>query len=250
MPLGNLRTLAASISTDPWIKTQTPDTLDMLFRPALHRLLAALHTMHDHYGLCHDDIKLENILATHPQPPPAAAAAAAAAAAEWYLADFNSVRHVHHPYHATALWHYDNGQLRDCRANDVRRLLRTYAQFLRGCLSGHRGLRAAFDADFMARMKPWSRLYWVGIQATGGRYGESASVADLLRSLSERYSPETAENSSVGAAAGGMGEEDRSVELLAREVKEELKRTMWVDVNHVKERGLTWLLGAPRGAGC
>lgn len=112
--------------------------LDAMFRPSFNRLLEALETMHTEYGLCHDDLRSDNVFVADYS---AAAieegqlANAGVANSHWLLGDLGTVRELVHPMHSTAIWNRWSGQYGDCRRNDVVRLVKTYLQFLRSASS-------------------------------------------------------------------------------------------------------------------
>ncbi|RYO96711.1 hypothetical protein DL765_011511 [Monosporascus sp. GIB2] len=99
--------------------------LDDRFRPSFNRVLAALETMRSGHGLCHDDIKPENIFVD------SVSAGGAPSDTRWLLADFGNVREPPHPYHSTWIWTRHSNQNADCRVNDTVRLVKTYVTFLR-----------------------------------------------------------------------------------------------------------------------
>jgi len=119
--------------------------LDVRFRPAFHHLLSTLHVMHNR-SLCHDDIKADNIFVGEYM--------------EWFIGDLGNVRQLTHPYHSSRIWQ-TNSQLANCRANDVLRAVRAYLQFLRAAT----GNGAAFDLALFEGKEPWSRLFWIAVEA-------------------------------------------------------------------------------------
>lgn len=124
--------------------------IDTAYRPSLVRLLAALGELHDVHGLCHDDVKPENIFIG-----PGFSGDSGVSATNWLLSDLGNARHIEHPYHASALWE-GNAQLRDCRANDVLRLMKAYMWFLRSAAGEGEG----FDLSFLEGCEEWSCMYW------------------------------------------------------------------------------------------
>lgn len=158
--------------------------------------------MHTRHGLCHDDVKLRNILASpplaeHRHHGPGGAPGDTITGMAWYLADFNEARHVAHPYHSSRLWVRINRQLPDCRANDVRRLVKSYLQFLRACLP--RELVPRFDEALLAGRQPLSRMYWASIMSTnraGAPTRRTGPIAKAVRELSEKFTTE------MGTCAG------------------------------------------------
>lgn len=71
------------------------------------------------------------------------------------LGDLGSVREFQHPWHRTYSWTRQN-QLPDCKANDVKRLLKSYLSFLRAVAHDV----DAFDQQFWKGVTAWSRMYW------------------------------------------------------------------------------------------
>lgn len=116
-------------------------TLDCLYRPSLKSLLLALEDLHL-TGICHDDIKPDNVFIDRDP-------------SHWMLGDLGNVREVKHAWHKTASWTRQN-QLRDCKTNDVKRLLKTYLSFLRAASAD----LDVFDRHFWAGRSAWSRMYW------------------------------------------------------------------------------------------
>jgi hypothetical protein len=173
--------------------------LDARFRPSLNKLLSALDTMHNEHKLCHDDIKPDNIFvasysASHINE------SEAAVDTHWLLADLGNVRQIDHAYHASQLWWSRNGQLVDCRANDVVRLVKSYVRFLQLASAAavptdadDAGTPAPnFTQAFLQGAEPWSRLYWEVLadhdqpeadDKAAGRGASTAAAAALLTSL-------------------------------------------------------------------
>ncbi|KAK7426417.1 hypothetical protein QQZ08_007011 [Neonectria magnoliae] len=176
LPLGNLAKLAEHLRSSK--HSYTGLELDMLFRAPMKRLLRALDRMHRQYGLCHDDIKPDNIWLSGSEESDAAK--------HWILADLGNVREPSHPYHSSMLWSKLNDNLPDCRINDVLRLLKSYVQFMREAVDDV----ATFDAQFFQAQEPWAQLFWSsnpGGQSQHRRLGyyrgTSAQRADMSESL-------------------------------------------------------------------
>jgi hypothetical protein len=159
---GNLNNLANKTSHTP--KLNTTRQIDARYRPTFNRLLRNMQRLHD-AKYCHDDIKPANIFIrddTH-----------------WMLGDLGNIRHVSHPYHSSQLW-TDNKQLRDCRANDAVRALKSYLQFLRAATNDKDG----FDTELYQGEEPLSKLYW------GAMANAPSMRAEQLRSMSRVEKPE------------------------------------------------------------
>src|SRR5690606_12814930 len=105
---------------------------------------------HEDHNLCHDDVKTDNIFISP------SSSTANSTGPQWLLGDLGNARHPSHPYHSSYLWAPLNSQLPDCRANDVFRLLKSYATFLRRSVSDAH----AFDRVFFEGTEAWSCLYW------------------------------------------------------------------------------------------
>lgn len=146
LPHGTLASLAITLAQQSG--NHTLAALDASFRPSFARLLSALATLHAK-GFCHDDVKADNIYIapTHHS---------------WLLGDLGQVRAVGHAYHRTRHWARRN-QWADCRANDVRRALKTYLGFLRAAAP-----KQGFDGMFFAGVEPLSALYWDFVRAPVG----------------------------------------------------------------------------------
>ncbi|KAL2758972.1 hypothetical protein ACRALDRAFT_1062057 [Sodiomyces alcalophilus JCM 7366] len=190
---GTLETLASTIRRQGEVMSESNSfpprsyrQVDEMYRPAFEGLLTALERMHEQRQLCHDDIKPENIfVASDPtqqegRPP------------RWILADLGNARHPDHAYHRTsALWTADTSQLRNCRANDAVRLVKSYAAFVRAACAD----RADFDADFAEGVGPLSRMYWAVMAKMLDRENRvdrdsgGVSAAQAAASLSRFYSP-------------------------------------------------------------
>ncbi|KAH4000512.1 hypothetical protein HBI70_121880 [Parastagonospora nodorum] len=135
---GNLKDLAKRLSRE--VEDNSVREIDAHYRPAFERLLQNLQTLHE-ARYCHDDIKPANIFIQEDT--------------NWLLGDLGNVRHISHAYHSSRLWQ-DNNQLKDCRANDIMRALKSYLQFIRAASPNQQ----QFDVDFLERREPLSRLFW------------------------------------------------------------------------------------------
>lgn len=148
---------------------KTPEQLDWLYRSSLTALMASLKPLHD-AGVCHDDVKGDNIYVHSPQ--------------EWLLGDLGNVRHVSHPWHFTSSWKGQN-QWADCQLNDVRRVLKSYMWFLRQSCQD----TAEFDREFWIARAAWSRLYWSFVQHPKGVEEMLASLEKQRAKLPEQEPP-------------------------------------------------------------
>ncbi|KAK4493738.1 hypothetical protein PRZ48_014923 [Zasmidium cellare] len=118
----------------------SPEQWDELYRPVFNNLLSALTSLHE-TGLCHDDIKPNNILVESND--------------HWLIGDLGGVRHKTHSWHSTVTWQHQN-QWPDCKSNDVRRALKSYLWFLREASADN----LDFDRQFWERNSSWSKMYW------------------------------------------------------------------------------------------
>jgi len=281
LPAGNLKDLAERLKP---LNLSTRE-LDVRFRRSFERLLGALEKMHGKYGLCHDDVKGDNIFISGPAsllpPSPSAPPATLLSSplksesgsesapqiqvggdiythnhnhaerdidndhtsdkananrnggekdqkndennkddefTHWLLGDFGNVREIEHPYHSTHIWTRDSLQHRDCRINDVVRLLRTYISFLRiasssssststststspsisPSASSSASAKIEFDKVFWTASEPWSKLYWTAIRESESNEpfvlvdgdGDGATAAARLREMSLSLAPQ------------------------------------------------------------
>lgn len=175
---GTLEHLAERLQSSG--RSLTPEGVDARFRPSFDRLLQSLDHMHSNHGLCHDDIKLDNIFVTDFTSSAADGSDMHSAQdnledSHWILADLGNARQPSHQYHSSLLWTHDNGQHADCRVNDVVRLVKTYVMFLQSVVASTEGVR--FDETFLDGSSPWSQLYWYTINAAGARGHLDGTVA-------------------------------------------------------------------------
>lgn len=183
---------------------------DVTYRPTIVHLLLTLQESLHRRGLCHDDIKAKNILvqisrprpgekissSIYPAPQTSEAVGlsnckagdtlcdgrfesnlAPRDEAKFVLTGFANVRQQDHKFHKTKYWTASQKQWPDCRANDVRRLLKVYLSFLRGATQCDRHKREEpqqshgdsptlskfqlpFSKAFFYATEPWAALYW------------------------------------------------------------------------------------------
>ncbi|KAJ4329074.1 hypothetical protein N0V84_000429 [Fusarium piperis] len=133
----------------------TAHDLDTIYRPSLERLFEALDRMHNRHGLCHDDVKPDNIFLSG-KGSLREADETLDVTKDWMLADLGNAREPHHQYHSSILWSRLNNNLPDCRINDVVRLVKSYMLFLRAAVEDG----GAFDEQFFQGREPWARLFW------------------------------------------------------------------------------------------
>ncbi|GAB7324007.1 hypothetical protein MBLNU13_g07409t1 [Cladosporium sp. NU13] len=160
---GTLQTLAKTIARNQTNTQLSIHSLDVRFRPRLNELLGALEILHN-TGLCHDDLKLDNIFVAQPSTEHDAM---------WLLGDLGNVREISHPYHSSRIWTHNNKQLPDCRASDALRATKTYLQFLRHAVSSSRDTRLGFDKALLEAKEPWARLLWRAYGAGNNLRAES-----------------------------------------------------------------------------
>jgi hypothetical protein len=150
---GTLQTLAKQVSQNASGGEPSIQNLDIRFRPKFNDLLLAIQYLHTQ-GLCHDDIKPDNIFVR---------SSIAGDDGPWILGDLGNVRHLSHPYHTSRVWTQSNNQLPDCRANDALRAVKTYLQFLRQISSTSTAMRSEedFDLALSEAKESWARLFWL-----------------------------------------------------------------------------------------
>ncbi|KAI1338236.1 hypothetical protein F5Y15DRAFT_417286 [Xylariaceae sp. FL0016] len=173
LPAGSLTQLAKRLRT----RQLSHQELDAVYRPSFNRMLSALEKMHNEFLLCHDDVKPSNLFIAN-------STSDEDMGTHWILSDFGNVREIDHPYHSSRIWTVDGEQNKDCRINDVLRLVKTYAMFLRSSLTDAQ----SFDSALLLGVEPWSELYW---SATRGSLNGSMAANKLLE-VSLFHSPRNA----------------------------------------------------------
>ncbi|KAH9902296.1 hypothetical protein F4778DRAFT_737038 [Xylariomycetidae sp. FL2044] len=267
LPSGHLGALAKRLRRDDDLSYAD---VDLRFRPSLNRMLGALGRMHEEHGLCHDDIKLENIFVAaaddNNNNTSSTAAVVNDTTTRWIFADLGNVREIDHPYHSSRLWIRDGHQHADCRVNDVVRLLKTYTAFLRMASSsssssssgeGEGGEKKTLDTAFWGETEPWSKLYWSAVRGDPPLVGPSA--ARMLRRKSEEALPPR----DLDRGGAGLVEDSRGSWSLARLLfglsssssssssyleagtLEELRKGMGLPDGKARILGLTRILGLP-----
>lgn len=175
-------------------------TLDTIYRQSLESLLMALEDLHI-VGLCHDDIKPDNIFIDGDE-------------SHWMLGDLGNVREVKHAWHKTSSWTRQN-QLADCKTNDVKRALKTYLSFMRSASVDS----DAFDKQFWMGKTAWSRMYW--------DFASYPVDAGRLARLSQMLYPQK-DASILVADIGGVGSDESLREATERELTcTTLPRRLW-----------------------
>ncbi|KAI1261604.1 hypothetical protein F5Y18DRAFT_195048 [Xylariaceae sp. FL1019] len=226
LPSGNLENLAKRLRGENLSHRE----LDSKFRASWNRMLSALGRMHED-GLCHDDVKMDNIFVADSH--------AGENGSHWILADFGNVREIGHPYHKSRIWR-EAGQIGDCRVNDVVRLVKGYVSFLRMASSGDGA--EAFDEAFWEGRESWSRLYWAAVRDAVYEEG----VVERLREKSEALPPldgyegfvkELREPWRFGGRFGSSG--------LERRTEMELHRGIPLPEGKAKILGLASMFGKP-----
>lgn len=167
----------------------SPQELDARFRPSFDDILEALDDMHENHNLCHDDIKMDNIFVD---------------GSRWLLGDLGNVREPSHPYHSSILWGQDNGQLVACKANDVVRLVRTYARFLLEASGSGEG--GKFGDAFLTGSAPWSKLYWATVNSAPNFLNGTTAAKSVYKLSTEIFpSVDTAGSMSKEQVLGENG---------------------------------------------
>ncbi|CAH0044426.1 unnamed protein product [Clonostachys solani] len=245
LPLGHLGKLAHQLRKSGI--SYAARELDTMLRPSIEHLLEVLGGMHLDSGLCHDDVKLDNIFLGSSQPVLDTSKLEAGSITDWLLGDLGNVRERDHPYHSSSLWTL-SGNLPDCRANDVLRLLKVYMTFLRESMVDP----TTFDEEFFQDSQPWSRLFWsVWEDAQEGRGPSASSALELSRETAHRPTDKPREN----AYTNRQPREGRNIlwrmiagNSVARHWA--VKKTLRISAGDAVARkwGLVLLLNVPRGA--
>ncbi|KAH7309571.1 hypothetical protein B0I35DRAFT_482330 [Stachybotrys elegans] len=239
LPSGNLEHLSRQLRASR--HRHTAREVDDIFRPSLEHILDVLDYMHTSANLCHDDVKMDNILSTVPDAP-GTDTTDPELKTHWLLGDLGNAREPAHEYHSSILWWKLNNNLRDCRGNDVLRLLKTYIKFLRDSVVDV----TEFDEHFLQRRESWSSLFWQVYQdaeegrtitATGVRkqsqaQGRAEGVSPVRGSLEPAPSWNPLYNIFVGRAWTMARAVAEAVRISARE-------------NVARRWGFAWLLGVP-----
>jgi hypothetical protein len=235
---GTLQTLANTIARNQTDTESSRRTLDVRFRPRFDELLVTLRKLHDR-GLCHDDVKLDNVFVDEPSTEEDGS---------WLLGDLGNVREVSHPYHASRIWTHSNKQLPDCRANDALRATKTYLQFLRHAVDSSRSTRSGFDKALLKAKEPWARLLW---RAQGA--GNNLQTHHVLDWSSEDDHP-ASPASSNSFVHPGVARSWTTWLLLpfhgwqsTHEIASMSALKITASDAWAKILGLTWLLGVPVG---
>ena len=221
-PNGTLKSFSKNVHT----RGLGFNTLDAQYREKFHDLLQSLQGLHD-AGFCHDDIKPDNIFIGEE--------------GEWILGDLGNVRHVAHPYHASRLWS-DNQQLRDCRANDILRAMKTYILFLRtSSLDVER-----LDEELLSRREPLAKLFWWtmdnALTMTGDELRQQSSLESAW--LSERTVENLQEmrvgrNGVLSLFSLGSLRVSRTVDKILSLSNSE---------SYARLKAMTWIFGIQQGA--
>ncbi|KAL6706643.1 hypothetical protein ACN47E_005185 [Coniothyrium glycines] len=207
---------------------RTWQEIDDTYRPAFDRVLASLQSLH-RAGYCHDDIKPANIFVRNDTT--------------WVLGDLGNVREIFHPYHSSRLWK-DNGQLHDCRANDVMRALKSYTKFVRSSTLDE----AAFDRQFFEGQDSLSRLFWWSLS-------DAASMtAAELRHRSQTEYPGSSPAAAVNAPQLVLGRSHKPFGLcsrrLALKIATDTMLTTRIGEKMARFWGMVWLFGVPLSDTC
>lgn len=236
---GTLQTLAKHGLQDIPEDELSIQTIDDRFRPKFNALLLAIQHLHAQ-GLCHDDIKPDNIFI---------GASVNGKDAPWILGDLGNVRHVSHPYHASRVWKRSNDQLPDCRANDALRAVKTYLQFLRQISSTSSAVRPGedFDLALSGAKESWARLFWF---AEGAR--NDLTIDQIVRSAAMEEFPANADfvpmphRNFLGLTRAWLHSPFVGRQgVLARAADVALKIS--ASDGWTRKLGLTWVLGVPFG---
>jgi len=235
---GTLQTLADTIARNHKDTESSIHTLDVRFRPRFDELLVALEVLHNR-GLCHDDLKLDNVFVDEPSTEEDGS---------WLLGDLGNVREISHPYHSSRIWTHSNKQLPDCRANDALRATKTYLQFLHHAVDSSRSTRSGFDKALLEARQPWARLLWRAQEA-----GNHLRTDSVLKWSSEDGNP-ASPASSDSFVHPGLARSWTTWLLLpfrgwqsTHEIASVSALKITASDAWAKILGLTWILGVPVG---
>lgn len=197
-------------------------TLDARYRRNFHGLLHSLRILHQ-AGYCHDDVKPDNVFIGEES--------------EWILGDLGNVRHVSHPYHESRIWS-DNKQLRDCRANDAIRALKSYMTFLRKSSRDASNM----DGDLFLRSEPLGRLFWWVMDDA-----QMMTVDELeSRSVAEDAAPTSEieeERQAASASASSHLAPRLSFRTLSRSREIDQLLRLSNSETYARWKALTWIFG-------
>ncbi|KAJ3457621.1 hypothetical protein MRS44_014762 [Fusarium solani] len=218
----------------------TARDLDILYRPSLERLFEALDRMHNRHGLCHDDIKPDNIFLSGKR-----SLGEVDVTKDWILADLGNAREPDHPYHSSILWSRLNNNLPNCRVNDVVRLVKSYVLFLRAAVDDG----GAFDKQFFEGRESWAKLFWTIVDGVNS----DAVSAVSARVLSMALDPSLEDHNDTlahGRDPQGVWNPVKRLlmsrdEVISRGVDDQLRISAADSVARLK--GLAFLLGVPVG---
>ncbi|EEU42081.1 uncharacterized protein NECHADRAFT_101921 [Fusarium vanettenii 77-13-4] len=222
----------------------TARDLDILYRPSLERLFEALDRMHNRHGLCHDDIKPDNIFLSG-KGSLGKVDETLDMTKDWILADLGNAREPDHPYHSSILWSRLNNNLSNCRVNDVVRLVKSYVLFLRAAVDDG----GAFDQQFFQGREPWAKLFWTIVDGVNS----DAVSAVSARVVSTALDPSLEDHNDTlvhGRDPQGVWNPVKRLlmsrdEVISRAVDDQLRISAADSVARLK--GLAFLLGVPVG---
>jgi serine/threonine protein kinase len=201
--------------------------VDTRYRDNFHDLLQSLQGLHN-AGFCHDDIKPDNIFIGEE--------------GEWILGDLGNLRQISHPYHESRLWS-DNQQLRDCRANDILRALKTYILFLRSASFDV----GTLDEELLLRRGPLSEIFWWTMDnaqtMTGDRLRQRSSSETTLFSTRTNEHHEKAGSSEFN---GVLPVFPLKKLRASRRVKKML--SLGNSDFHARRQAMTWIFGIQQDA--
>ncbi|KAK0392049.1 hypothetical protein NLU13_1547 [Sarocladium strictum] len=209
--------------------------LDIIFRPSFEHILRALNKMHTDHELCHDNVKPGSIF-------PVVGTGKPNETTHWLLGDMSNVRQVDHPYHRSFLWTRNN--LRDCRANDVFRLVQAYMRFLSRAVDSN----TEFNEQLLAGEVAWSRLFWATWHDVQQKLSISATRL-LARSQSLDFVPDSPSRPSSFGGWPVELQDPVSWSLMGREktLATAVKEKLDCETTETSARlwGLTAILGIP-----
>jgi serine/threonine protein kinase len=223
---GNLASLARKLSMEE--QPMSYEQIDARYRPAFNELLKNMGTLHG-AGYCHDDVKPGNVFIQDES--------------HWVIGDLGNVREVEHPYHSSRIWK-DNGQLDDCRANDVVRALQSYLKFIQSSAVDEED----FNETLYGGQAPLSRLFWWTLADAPDMSAEELGQRSLVEypevtheiEVDDRYLKPTLPHTFLSLFSRRRAMKNAADQALTTRIGETRAR-MW---------GMVWLFGVPESEIC
>lgn len=223
---GNLASLSKKLSLDE--QPMSYAQVDAIYRPAFNELLENMGILHN-AGYCHDDIKPGNVFIQDES--------------HWVIGDLGNVREVEHPYHSSRIWK-DNGQLYDCRANDVVRALQSYLKFVQSSAADQDN----FNAALCEGQTPVSRLFWWTLADAPYMNTEKLRQQSLVDYPKAAY--EIKMDDGYPKRTRPWNFLDLFSKRLAMKSAVDAALLTKIDEWRVRLWGMVWLFGVPESKGC